>query len=160
MKAFIRKKKEGLSISTKIICTLEDIYTGEKIIKEFHNIICTAGKVAIARRLAGIAEKANESTITYGATGTDNTPPAAGDVALTVELARNQVSSTSYTTNTCEIRTFFNAIESVGTVEEFGLFGEDAGAVADSGTMFNHALMNVVKSITQTLTVSVVFTIA
>ncbi len=158
MKANMRENSIGLS--TKIICTLENIYTGEKIIKEFHNIICTTGKVAIARRLAGIAEKANEGEITYGATGTSGAAVGAGDTTLGGEIERKQVASSSYTSNTCEIRTFFTADESVGAVEEFGLFGEDASAAADSGTLFNHALLSVAKSNAQTLTVSVVFTIA
>jgi len=156
----VKVKESDCGISTKIIATLEDIHTGEKIIKEFHNVICTVGKVAIARRLAGIAEKANEAQITYGATGTDNTAVAAGDTTLTAELARKVVASSSYTTNTCEIRVFFNATESVGAIEEFGFFGEDATVAADSGTLFNHLLLSLAKSNTQTLTVSVVFTIA
>ena len=148
------------SISTKIICTLEDIYTGKKIIKEFHNVICTVGKVGIARRLAGIGLLANEGQITWGATGTNTNAPAAGDTTLGTELARKLVASSSYTNNTCEIRTFFTATESVGSLKEFGLFGEAASAIVDTGTLFNHAVINVTKSNTQTLTVSVVFTIA
>ena len=161
MKACIVKAKENdYGISTKIIATLEDINTGEKIIKEFHNVICTVGKVAIARRLAGIAELANEGQITYGATGTNGAAVNAADTVLGTELARKVISSSSYTTNTCEIRVFFNSTESVGAIEEFGFFGEAATAVADTGTLFNHLLLSLAKSNTQTLTVSVVFTIA
>ncbi len=156
----IKLKENPLGLSTKIICTLEDINTGEKIIKEFHNVICTVGKVAIARRLAGIALLANEGKITYGATGTNTNVPAAGDTTLGTELARKLVASSSYTSNTCEIRTFFKALESVGSLKEFGLFGEAASAAADSGTLFNHAVISVEKSNTQTLTIAVVFTIA
>jgi len=152
--------EKPVTISTKIICTLEHIHTGEKIVKEFHNVICTVGKVAIARRLAGIALLANEGEITYGATGTNTNVPAAGNTTLGTEIERKQVASSSYTTNTCEIRTFFTAAESVGALKEFGLFGEAASGVADSGTLFNHAVISVTKSALQTLTVSVVFTIA
>ncbi len=156
----VKFKENPVSISTKIICTLEDIYTGKKIVKEFHNVICTVGKVAIARRLAGIALLANEGQITYGATGTNTNVPAAGDTVLGTEIARKQVASSSYTSNTCEIRTFFTATESVSTLKEFGLFGENASATPDSGTLFNHAVISVEKLNTQTLTVAVVFTIA
>ncbi len=156
----VKIKEQSHSISTKIICTLKDIYTGKKIIQEFHNVICTVGKVAIARRLAGIALLTNEGQITWGATGTNINAPAAGDTTLGTEIVRKLVASKSYTNNTCEIRTFFTATESVGSLKEFGMFGEAASLAADSGTLFNHAVISVEKTNTQTLTVSVVFTIA
>ena len=44
-------------------------------------------------------------------------------------------------------------------LKEVGTFGEDAGAAADSGTMFNHAAINITKDNTKTLTIDVKFTI-
>lgn len=153
---------EHFKIEGKIRCILEDVNTGIKEIKEYSNLVTTAGKVAIVRRLVGIAEKANESQCTYGATGTDNTAPTVGDTTLGTELARKVIASSSYNagTRTGTIRTFFTTAESNGSLKEYGMFGEDASAAADSGTLFDHANIDITKDNTKTLTVEVVFTVS
>ena len=137
-----------------------DVITGEIKIKETRNIIVTAGKVAIARRLGGIALLANEGQITYGAVGTDNTAPTVGDTTLGTELARKAVSSSSYSSNVITINTFFTTAEANGAIEEIGMFGEAAAAAADSGTMFNHALESITKDVTKTLLLEVQITVS
>ena len=153
---------ENCILIGRVKCILKDVNTGEKEIKEYDNLIVNVGKVAIARRLAGIGLLANESQVTYGATGTDNTAPTVNDTTLGTELARKLVASTSYNAGTrqCTIRTFFTTAESNGALKEFGLFGEDAGAGADSGTLFEHANIDITKDNTKTLTVEVIFTIS
>ena len=152
----------GLKITGKIRCTLTNVYTGEREIKEYDNLITNAGKVAIARRLACIAELANEGQVTYGATGTDNTAPLVGDTTLGIELERKLVASSSYVggSRTCTIRTFFTTAESNGALKEYGLFGEAATGAADSGTMLEHAAIDITKDNTKTLTVEVILTVS
>lgn len=146
------KEKIG-GIQGKVKCILKNIHTNEIKIYEYDNLITTAGLVAIARRLGGIALKSNEGQITYGATGTNATAPAIGDTTLGTELARKLFSSTSYASNVSTLRVFFNTSESNGALKEFGLFGEDATASADSGTLFEHAAMDITKTVADTLTV-------
>ena len=153
---------ESFNIKGKVKCILEDVNTGEKEIKEYDNLIVNVGKVAIARRLAGIGLKANEGQATYGATGTDATAPDVTDTILGTELARKLVASSSYNAGMrqCEIRTYFNKTESIGALKEFGLFGEDAAGGGGSGTLFNHAAINITKDNTKALTIVVTITIS
>ena len=138
----------------------ENVKTGKKRIAVYKNLITTAGATAIARRLRNEALLANEGVITYVAVGTGATPPAAGDTTLDTELARKAVSSSSRSTNTTTIRGFFNTSEANGTLVEMGLFGEAATAAADSGTLFNHAVIAETKTAVETLTVEVAITIS
>ena len=138
----------------------ENVITGVKTIQIYKNVICTVGKTAIGRRLINTALKTNEGMITYGATGTGNTTPAATDIKLTTEISRKQIASSYYTANVITIRTFFNTSNSNGNIEEFGLFGEDATSTTDSGTMFNHVLISLTKTSSETLTVECEITIA
>ena len=155
-------KTERLKITGIVKCTLEDVRTGKKEIKIYENLITTAGKVAISRRLAGIASLANEGQVTYGATGTDNTAVAVTDTILGTELERKVVSSSSNDsgTRTCTIRVFFTTAESNGALKEYGLFGEAATGAADSGTLLEHANIDLTKDNTKTLTVEVVITVS
>jgi len=153
---------EILSSITGIVrCTLIDVRTGKKEIKEFENLITNAGKVAIARRLVGIAELANESQCTYGATGTDATAPLVTDTVLGTELARKIKASSSYVvgSRTGTFRVFFTTAESNGAIKEWGLFGEAATAAADSGTLMEHAALDITKNNTKTLTVETILTV-
>ena len=153
---------EGFKITGIVRCILEDVRTGKKEIKVYKNLITTAGKVAISRRLAGVALLANEGQITYGATGTDNTTVVVADTTLGTELERKVLASYSYDagTRTCTIRVFFTTAESIGALKEFGLFGEAATGAADSGTLFEHANIDITKDNTKTLIVEVVITVS
>ncbi len=148
-------------ITGKVICTLVDVRTGKKEIKEFDNLITNAGKVAIARRIVGEGEKTDEGKGTYGATGTDTTAPLITDTVLGTELTRKLKSSSSYVAGTrkSKFRVAFTTAESNGTLKEFGLFGEEATGAADSGTLFEHAAIDIVKDNTKTLIIEVVITV-
>jgi hypothetical protein len=152
--------EETLKITGRVTATLKNINTGEVQIYKYNNLVVTSGKVAIGRRLANIAEKTSEGMVTYGAVGTGTNAPAAGDIKLQVEIARKQVSSSSYVSNVATIRVFFNTSEGNGTLKEFGLFGEEATAAADSGTLFNRVAVNITKSSSDTLTFSCDLTIS
>lgn len=153
------KLNDALKITGKVKCILHDTITGKDTITEYTNIVVTVGKVAIARRLANVAGVANEGIITYGATGTGTNTPTVADTTLQTEIARKLLSVRSNTNNIAVLRVFYNETESVGTLTEFGLFGEDASATANTGTMFNRLIIAVTKTITQTLTIECQITI-
>lgn len=153
--------KENLKITGEVVFTLYDTKTGKQKIYKYKNLFTLAGKIAIARRLAGVALYANEGQATYAATGTGSTSaPALGDIKLNTELYRNTVSSGSYSANISVIRGFYNTTESNGTLTEFGLFGEAATGAADSGTLFNRVVIAITKTNTQTLTFEARITIS
>ncbi len=143
----------------KIRVILEDIYTGEKDITEYDNILPTVGRVAIGRRLIKEALLQDEAVITYGAVGTGTSTPVNGDTTLQTELTRKQISSGNYISNVITIRTFFTTAEAVGSLKEFGLFGEVATGAADSGTLFQRVSIDKVKTNTKTLTIESIITI-
>ena len=151
---------ESIKATGKVKCKLENTLTGQVTIKEYNNTVVTCGKVAIARRLGNLGTYTNEGRITYGATGTGTTTPAITDIKLTTELTRKLISSSSISGNIAIIRAFFNTTESNGALKEFGLFGEAATGSADSGTMFNHVLIDIVKTVADTLTFEIQITIA
>jgi hypothetical protein len=152
--------KDIFKMQGVIIITLKNIYTGKERTWIKRNTIITTGKTAIARRLGGIGTKTNEGQVTYGAVGTGTNAPAVGDVKLQVEIARKQVSSASHADNVVTIRVFFNSSEGIGTLKEFGLFGEDASGTVDSGTLFNRVAINITKTATDTLTFSCSLTVS
>lgn len=140
-------------------CILENVITGKKRIYTYRNLITTAGRVALARRLGYTNLYSHEGAITYGAVGTDNTAPTIGDTTLGTEIERVTINQTTYSSNIVTIRTYFSTAEGNGALKEFGLFGEAATGVADTGTLFEHAAIDIVKAVTDTLTVEVLITV-
>lgn len=157
MKVNLRDKT---TVRGKIRITLEDIYTGEKEITEYKNLVPTVGREAIGRRIILEGLRQDEGAITYGAVGTGTTAPVNSDTQLETELTRKQIASATYSANIIRIRTFFTAAEAVGTLREYGLFGEEATAAADSGTLFQRVSINKVKTNTKTLTIESEITIS
>ena len=120
------------------------------------NLFVTAGKNSIASALIGTS---NKGIITYCATGTGNTAPAPGNTGLVTELFRKLISVRSVSGNVATFQTFFTTSESIGTLNEFGLFGDDASATPGSGTLYCRTLATRVKSPADTLTLSWAVTI-
>lgn len=134
----------------KVKATLRDAKTNE--IKHCtgwcKNLITNAGYDAILRRLGNIALRSNEGMITYGAVGTGTSTPSASDTQMESELERKLLAVTSESNQVLEIEVFFTTAEANGTITKFALFGEEATAAADSGTMFEYA--DFVNSFTKT----------
>jgi len=148
-------------IKGRVRTILENVTTGEIEVSDWiENVIPLVGKTAIIRRLRNAATKTNESIITYGAVGTGSSTPVNADTVLDTELERVQVASMSNSDNVLTVRTFFNTSQANGTLTEFGLFGEDASASADSGTLFERVLINKVKTSAKTLTIESQITIS
>lgn len=133
------KTKSNRFISGRIKATLRDAKTGKiKQIVEVHNIVPAVGLAAIARRLGDIGSKSNESIITYGAVGSGTGTPVDSDTIMENEIARKLIADSEDTDNEILIETYFTSAEGNGSLTRFALFGEDASASADSGTMFEH----------------------
>jgi len=135
----------------------ENVETGESRFATYDNLVVTAGKNMIAKRLAG---GANDCDITYIAVGTDATAPDIADTTLGTELDRNTLTSIAAAGTAVTVKGFFGAADANGALEEMGLFGEAASATPDSGTLFNHAAISETKSSSETLTISITITIA
>ena len=152
---------EKVSIKGKIKLITKDIFSGK--IKEsdwIDNYITNVGRTAIARRLGNLAVKSNEGMITYGAVGTGTVAPSTSSTKLSSEFFRKTVSDTNMVGNyTIELRLFLSQSEGNAVLTNFGLFGEDATASADSGTLFEIVAINKTKTADKTLTIVVQLTV-
>ena len=143
-----------IKISVNVIGTFRDARTG-KITDRFekHNLAVNTGLYSIAARLAGVDIPANKKgTITYCALGDDGTAAAADQTKLLGEIFRKQVSVRSSTLGVATFRTYFNTSEANDTLLEAGLFGDDASATTDSGTLFCRLVINKTKTDAESLT--------
>jgi hypothetical protein len=148
----MHKIETEIAIKGHFKLTFENIHTGEKRISEYDNVNCNSCKTMIAQRLAG---EENDCNITYCAVGTGIGTPAVEDETLFTELDRELLADIKQSGTSVIAYGFFGASAGNGTLTEVGLFGEDATGVADSGTMINHALINEVKSTSETLTIEI-----
>jgi len=138
----------GLTGKHKFIFT--DVETGEVTTKEYKNLVVNSCKNMIAQRLGG---QGNFCNITYGAVGTLAIAPVDSDTTLGAELSRKAVSSINVSGALVKITVYFTAAEGNGSLREYGLFGESATSLIDSGTMIIHALINEEKTSSKTLTI-------
>lgn len=135
---------------------LNDAKTGKlKAFDYFKNMFVTSGKVSLAKLMRGITAN-NQGQITYCAVGTSSVAPVLSDTQLGNEIARKLISTrdeNAGAANANDYTTFFNTSEANGTLEEFALFGDDASATLESGTMFCKTLRHRDKTTNDTLTV-------
>ena len=118
------------------------------------NVIVNVGLNSIANRLSGVNSKANAGQVTYCALGTGSTTPVISGTTLDTEIDRVAISTSSGNVdNLAEMRAFFNTSQANGTLTEMGLFGEDASATTDSGTMIQWIAFSLTKTSAETLTV-------
>lgn len=137
-----------------VLVELRDAKTGKlKSSDLIKNTFCTVGKNAIADALRG-TETNNRGIITWCAVGTDATAPDVADTTLGAELFRKLVSVRSVAANVAQFQTFFTTAEANGSLREAGLFGDDASATTDSGTLFSKLAINRTKTSGDTLTLT------
>lgn len=127
--------------------------------KRYTNLIVASGKNAVAGRLVGDLIVANRGAITFGSVGTGTNVPADGDTTLQTELFRKVLALRQVTTNKALFRLFLTTSEGNGVLKEFGLFGEDASATPDSGTLFNRVNIDITKTVSETLTIEAEITV-
>lgn len=144
---------------------------------ESPNVIVNTASVLIARLLKDSSEPT--AGISYLAVGTGGTgwnlqnPPAPTVVQQTLEseLFRKAIDAvntsfvdpvtgnhTLVATNIVDFSTTFSESEAVGPIVEMGLFGGDASAALNSGTMLNYRTFPVLNK-TAAMTFSVIFRI-
>ena len=144
----------------KLLIEIRDAKTGKlKSSDLVDNMFVTTGKNAIASRLIGTTSN-NKGIITYCALGTSSVAPALTDTILAAELARKLVSVRSVSGKVATFQTFFTTSEGNGTLAEAGLFGDDASATADTGTLFCRTNINRTKTASDTLTLTWTVTIS
>lgn len=131
--------------------TLEDVKTGKKTVKYYHNIITTVGFAMITNNLTDPTPD-NDMLINYAALGTNVAVVGIGDVALGTETYRNAIASLANSNNIAYATAFFNQTEVTGTFKEAGIFCDGTGA-ADSGILLSHVNIDVTKTNVQKLTV-------
>jgi len=152
MKQLIQKD-EQVTLKGQLKIELHNVVTGERDVVVYPNLVTTVGKESIASALKGTTVN-NQGIITYCALGLDDTAPALGNTDLGSELARKAVSVRSVANNIATFQTFFTTSEAIGALKEAGLFGDDASAAANSGTLFCHAAIDRTKSSSDTLTLT------
>lgn len=125
---------------------------------EKHNIVVTAGRNVLARRIAG--NTTYTGAINYGALGTQASPsPVNGSTQLGTEVYRKLVSSQTFSSNVAYVDFFYAATDTNGTFTEFGNF-IDGAAGANTGQLFSYiATGGWVKSNLVSLFVSCQYTI-
>lgn len=137
--------------------TLTDINTGEKIIKEYDNIVPTVVRALIATHLTN-PTPASTLLINYAALGSGTNAPANANTTLQTEVFRNTIASRTSASNIAFATAFFGATEAVGTHKEAGIFAS-ATASANSGILMSRVAIDIVKTNTQTLTLDWTLTI-
>ncbi len=134
---------------------LEESCTVKRFVQD--NIVTTAGLTQVAKGLSTNLTTLSELEVNYTAVGTGSTVPVAGDTTLTTEVFRNVVNTLNFSNNIFFASMFIDFADDADTYKEAGLF-INATAAADSGTMFDHVLLNsptgIVKSLSQILTIS------
>lgn len=130
------------------------------IIKERHvykNLIVDATLTEMCKRLAN--SPTVSGVLTHGALGTSATVVAVGDIKLGTESYRKTFATRTQVGNTVECSVFFNPNEVSGTFYEYGTF-LDGGATADSGILFSHLNISIIKPSSQSLTADSVYTLS
>ncbi len=127
--------------------------------KHKHNLITTAGRTVLARRLAG--NTTYTGSINYGLLGTQVSPsPSNSSTQLGTEVFRKLASSLAYDNNIAYVDFFYTAGDTNGTYTEFGNV-IDGTASVNTGQLFSYiATGGWVKSSAQSLFVSCKYTIS
>jgi hypothetical protein len=149
-------KKHSFDSSLKIhghfTAILRDANTGEILLtKSVDNLVVSVAKNGFAKLIAG--ESGFTGEINYLAVGTGADTPAANETQLVSELARTAIvgGTLSRTNNVVSMEFYFAPTEANGNIKEVGAF-IDATATANSGIMFDRALLDVTKTVTNSLT--------
>ena len=134
--------------------TLTDIITGEKIVKEYKNLITLVGLSALANALTDNSP-ACSPLITHALLGTGDTPASLSDVALETETYRNAIASRTNADNIAYLTAFFSALETSGSFKEAGLAIDGTG----EDILLNRVNIDIIKTTTQTLTIDITITL-
>lgn len=119
----------------------------------FQNITPTIGFETITKFLTGNGVSPDELEVMVHAFGSDGTDPTLADTELGNETVRKLLSSKSYSGGSAFYTAFYNLAEGNGTHAEMGLFANASDIIPDDGTMWDHSLIAITKTDTQSLTI-------
>ena len=119
----------------------------------FENITPDIGFQAITKILSGNGVSVDELEVMVHAFGSDGTDPDPSDTALGNETTRKLVSSKSYSGPSAFYTVFYDLSEGNGTHAEMGLFCNADDATPDDGTLWDHSLISITKTDSQSLTI-------
>ncbi|MCX6756343.1 MAG: hypothetical protein NTX85_03310 [Candidatus Nomurabacteria bacterium] len=124
-----------------------------------HNLITTAGRTVLARRIAG--NTTYTGAINYGLLGMQASPvPANSSTQLGTEVFRKLAASQTFDNNIAYVDFFYTAGDTNGTYTEFGNV-IDGTATVNTGQLFSYvATGGWVKSNAQSLFVSCKYTVS
>jgi hypothetical protein len=127
--------EEKFKIITNVKIEVIDVDTNELLQTiEKHNLVTTLGK-NLVRDMLGMAS--GITGLNYIAMGTDDTVAAITDTVLGAEEHRDVFTDTLYDTAKVTFKYYLDSSTANGvTLVEAGLFGDNATASADSGTLF------------------------
>jgi hypothetical protein len=138
---------DGLKMTGAVAIALN----GE-VVQEIPNLVVTAGKNFVASRM----KDTTKAAMTHMAIGTNNTTAAVGQTALSAEVTRGALTSTTVSNNTIAYVETFAAGTGTGAIVEAGVFN-----ASSSGDMLCRTVFAVVNkgsadamTITWTITVS------
>jgi hypothetical protein len=138
---------DGLKMTGAVAIALN----GE-VVQEIPNLVVTAGKNFVASRM----KDTTKAAMTHMAIGTNNTTAAVGQTALSAEVARGALTSTTVSNNTIAYVETFAAGTGTAAIVEAGVFN-----ASSSGDMLCRTVFAVVNkgsadamTITWTITVS------
>lgn len=139
-------------ITGELTIEIRDAKTGRLKSRDIiKNMFVNNGRNSLAKGLTGAT---GFGIITYCALGIGAATALITDTALQNEIARKQISSSSYLLKVATFQTYFGISEANGTLTEAGLFGDDANSTPGSGTLFARTNINRTKTTNDTLTLS------
>ncbi len=140
---------EELSFKGRAVLAAVHRITGEKIIIKSENLRVTVGKTWLLNYL--VNEAGYDNGFTYCALGNNNTAPAIGQTTLVAEQSRNAITSKPGPDSGVELTlsTFFTAAESTFYIKEAAIFGHNASATPNSGTMWARWLVSFDNSLAE-----------
>ena len=162
MKNILEKKQEGIGMQGKgkYTFTIRDAKTKAiKRVYEYYNLIPTVARENLARGLAGGISSLADISVNESSLGTGVTPPANGDTTLQTEVHRTGIGSSTFVDNKYFATAFYTAPEVSGTFKEAGLHINGTGA-PDSGLLFSRVVIDITKSLSETLTIDYEVTIS
>jgi hypothetical protein len=148
-------KKEKIEMIGEWKFTLEDIFTHEKKVFRYRNLITVIGRTAITDAFVN-ASPACSLLITHACLGTNATAVNEADTALGTETYRNGIASRTSSGNVAYLTAFFTAGECNGNYKEAGLVIDGTG----EDILINHVNIDVAKTNTQTLTIDTTITLS
>lgn len=153
------KKKigEGAYAAGVYRFTLEDVVTGKKTIKYYHNVLTMDFFTMIMNNLTDPTPD-NDMLFNYVALGDDDTLVTENDSVLGNEVYRNVTGSKTSAANIAYVVGFFTQTEVTGTFKEAGVVC-DGTASADTGILASHVNIDITKTNVQKLTIDWMMTL-